>query len=143
MRKLFCHKWHKRCFMRTEDSFVTIENLLQTLDTRLVVFDIGCRWGFQEHWKRLESAVQLIGMDADAQEVQSLNLGHKKEDYFPRILGAKHGYGNLYITQDPACSSLYPPDEKLIPMRPGLNVTNLVSTKMAEISTLDEYAEAN
>jgi len=127
--------------METEDRFVTIENILQILKDPLVVVDIGCRGGFQEHWKRLGSVVQLIGMDADEQEVNSLISENKQEQFIPQVLGARKGYGNLYITQDPACSSLYPPDDKLIRNRPTLGVTKLVSTKKVEISTLDDWAQ--
>src|SRR3972149_2968465 len=127
--------------MENEVKFLTIEDLLRLLDSSLVVLDIGCRWGFQDHWKRLVSLVQLIGMDADEQEVQSLNNANKKEEFIPKVLGAKKGYGNLYITQDPAYSSLYLPDDELIRNRPSLNVTNLVSTKTVEISTLDDWTQ--
>lgn len=127
--------------MENEVKFLTIEDLLRLLDSSLVVLDIGCRWGFQDHWKRLGSLVQLIGMDADEQEVQSLNNANKKEEFIPKVLGAKKGYGNLYITQDPAYSSLYLPDDELIRNRPSLNVTNLVSTKTVEISTLDDWTQ--
>ncbi len=127
--------------MEREDRFAAIKNLLQILNEPLVVFDIGVRWGFQEHWKQLGSLAQLIGMDADEQEIQSLNNGSERVEFIPKALGAQNGYGTLYITQDPACSSLYPPDDRLIRNRPTLDVTRLVSTKKVEISTLDDWAQ--
>lgn len=75
--------------MGNQSRFITIEKLLRILDTPLVVFDIGCRWGFQEHWKRLESVVQLIGMDADEQETQSLNRENNNDKFIPKVLGPK------------------------------------------------------
>lgn len=127
--------------MRKEDRFVAIENLLKILNDPLVIVDIGVRWGFQEHWKRLGSLVQLIGMDADEQEVQSLNNANKGDEFIPKVLGAENGYSEMYITQDPACSSLYPPDEKLIRNRPSMYVTSLVSTEKVMITTFDRWAQ--
>jgi FkbM family methyltransferase len=127
--------------MDNHNRFTTIKELLRILDTPLVVFDIGCRWGFQEHWKLLESVVKLIGMDADEQEIQSLNSENQKEEFIPKVLGAQNGYGTLYITKDPACSSLYPPDDVLIQNRPTLDVTSIVSKEKVEISTLDEWTK--
>ena len=66
--------------MKNQNRIIAIEDFLQILEDPLVVFDIGCRWGFQEHWKRLESMVQLYGLDADEEEIQSLNSENESED---------------------------------------------------------------
>ena len=129
----------ERRFMNDEEKYSIIESLLNIIKTPLVVCDIGCRWGFQEHWKRLESVVQLIGFDADDQEIQVLNSSTEKEQFVPKVLGANSGHGYLFITQNPACSSLYPPDENLVRSRPGTNDTSLVSKRAVEISTLDNW----
>jgi FkbM family methyltransferase len=127
--------------MEKEDRYVAIENLLKILNDPPVVIDIGARWGFQEHWKRLGSFVRLIGVDADEQEVQSLNNANQGKEFIPKVLGSKNDYGEFHITQDPACGSLYPPDEKLIRSRPSMQVTNLISTEKVEITTLDNWAQ--
>lgn len=126
--------------MENEDRFIAIESLLKLLNNPLVVVDVGARWGFQEHWKRVESLIKLIGVDADEQEVSSLNAAGQGDAYIPKVFGAQNAYGTLYLTKDPACSSLYPPDDNLIRQRPSLEVTNLVSTEKVEISTLDNWA---
>jgi FkbM family methyltransferase len=120
----------------TSDTFV---KLFLLLDAPLVVFDIGCRGGFQEHWQRLGALAQLIGFDADAQEIQGLQKEIPNENFVPKVLGAKNGSGTLYLTQELACSSVYAPDEKLISQRPSLQVTNLISSRKVDVSTLDEW----
>ena len=127
--------------MEKDDRFTSVKNLLEILDDHLVVIDVGARWGFQEHWKKLKSVVQLIGFDADDQEIRALNNITGRDDFVPEILGASSGYGSLYLTQEPACSSLYPPDAHLIHRRPGMIDTSLVSTKEVHISTLDDWAD--
>lgn len=128
--------------MEKEDKVIAITNLLRILNDPLVVFDVGVRWGFQEHWKHLEPYVKLIGIDADEQEVKQLEKNEKTEDKFvPKVLGAKNGRGIIHLTQNPACSSLYHPDAELIRKRPGMSDTSLISTKEVNISTLDDWAK--
>ena len=55
-----------------DDNLKTITKLVQLLDKPLVVFDIGCRWGFQDKWKRLLPNIELIGFDADKAACETL-----------------------------------------------------------------------
>ncbi len=125
--------------MEPQNKVMDVKKLFQLLENRPVIIDIGCRWGFQKHWQEMESVTQLMGLDADELEIDSLNLANKRDEFIPKVLGAKNGPGKLFITEDPACSSLYPPDEDLIVKRPLLAVTRLVSTKPVEISTFDDW----
>jgi len=119
--------------------------LAALLDRPLVVLDVGCRWGFAEKWKGLGRHVELIGFDADAAECRALNevAGEGAVRYVGAALGATPGPAKLYITREPACSSLYPPDPELIRDRPELACTALVSVAEVELTTLDAWAAAS
>jgi FkbM family methyltransferase len=119
-----------------------LPSLAARLDRPLMVVDVGCRWGFEEKWKALGPQVQLIGFDADAAECQALNeqVGESGARYVAASLGAAPGPARLFLTREPACSSLYPPDPELIAERPGLECTSLASTIEVELTTLDAWA---
>lgn len=119
----------------------SLPSLAALLDRPLVVLDVGCRWGFEEKWKALGSHVQLIGFDADAAECQALR---ERPDtggvrYVAASLGAAPGPARLFLTREPACSSLYPPDPELIAERSELECTSLVSAVEVELTTLDAW----
>ena len=119
----------------------SLSDLAALLDRPLVVLDIGCRWGFEEKWEALGSRVELIGFDADAAECQALREQSGDEvRYVAASLGAAPGPAELFLTQEPACSSLYPPDPELIAERPELECTAPVSTVEVELTTLDAWA---
>jgi FkbM family methyltransferase len=116
----------------------SLADLAARLDRPLVVLDVGCRWGFEEKWKELGPHVRLIGFDADAAECQALSAtATGGVTYVAAALGAAPGPAKLYVTREPACSSLYPPDPELIAERPELACTALASVVDVELTTLD------
>jgi len=118
-----------------------LSSLAARLDRPLVVVDVGCRWGFEEKWKALGPQVRLIGFDADAAECEALSRqAGDGVRYVAASLGAAPGPARLFLTREPACSSLYPPDPELIAERPELECTSLVSTTEVELTTLDAWA---
>jgi len=122
-----------------------LSTLAALLDRPLVVVDVGCRWGFDEKWQPLGSHVDLIGFDADAAECRALlaaAAGGSRVRYVAAALGAAPGPAKLYVTREPACSSLYPPDPELIAERRELACTELVATVDVELTTLDAWAAA-
>src|SRR6185369_4831545 len=116
--------------------------LAALLDRPLVVLDAGCRWGFAEAWEALGAQVELIGFDADAEECRALGegVGESSVRYVAAALGAAPGPAKLYVTREPACSSLYPPDPELVRERPELACTALASVADVELTTLDAWA---
>jgi FkbM family methyltransferase len=129
--------------MREEASGLPpLSSLAIELDSPLTILDIGCRWGFEEKWRALGSQVRLIGFDADAAECRVLNeqAGDGAVRYVAAALGASPGPATLYLTREPACGSLYPPDPELIEARKELECTALVSTAEVELTTLDVWA---
>jgi FkbM family methyltransferase len=124
------------------DILPSLPSLAALLDRPLVVLDVRCRWGFEEKWRALGSQVQLIGFDADAAECRALNERPEEGavQYVAAALGAAPGPARLYLTREPACSSLYPPDPELAAEKQELACTTLVSAVEIELTTLDLWA---
>ncbi len=88
-----------------------------------IVLDVGARWGAEKAWWRLSPLAKLIGFEPDASECARLNALHgdcRTDEYIPLALSDSCGPATLYVTSEPACSSLYPPDERLVDRYPDL-----------------------
>jgi FkbM family methyltransferase len=112
------------------------------LDRKTVVIDVGCRWGFSDNWKQLAPAVRLFGFDPDEDECRRLTALNVDDDttLVPVALGRRCGPETLYLTAEPACSSIYQPDPYLTEHRPELNCAKEVGTTIVNMMTLDAWA---
>lgn len=131
--------------MQIPRDLTAVAPLAAHLDRPLKVVDVGCRWGFSDAWAPLGRGVSLVGFDPDAAECERLSkLTPDGRDvrYVPVALGAVAGPSTLHLTREPACSSLYPPDEGVIARRPMLDLATPVGTTTVMLSTLDGWAEA-
>ncbi len=111
---------------------------------RLEVIDVGCRWGASEQWAPLGRLVRIIGFDPDPVECARLQQGvdPDRARYVPVALAATAGTRELHVTAEPACSSLYPPDDHAVSTFPELAVAREVGTQTIEVTTLDAWAAA-
>ena len=118
------------------------ESPKMNLDRQLVVVDIGCRWGFAEKFISKERIFHVYGFDPDREECQRLEKRYEGESVsiVPLGLAGTSGKRTLHITQEPACSSLLPPDKSLTENYPALWCARQVSTLEVETTTLDEWA---
>ncbi len=80
------------------------------------VLDVGARWGVGEAWWNLNPLAKIVGFDPDPIECARLNAAAKSgETYVPFALGATpNSEVPLYVTKEPAGSSLYPPLDNVI-----------------------------
>ena len=116
---------------------------LTSLDRALVVVDIGCRWGFAERFTKNVGYFRVYGFDPDKVECQRLNDLYKSESVtlVPLGLAQTAGKRTLYITKEPACSSLLEPDPMLTSNYPALNCAQHVSSVEVETTTLDIWTK--
>lgn len=112
------------------------------LDRDLVIVDIGCRWGFAEKLKQNTNQICIYGFDPDAEECERLSKVYAGQNvtFVPLGLAETPGKRLLYITKEPACSSLYRPDPYLTETYPILACAQEVSTRELETTTLDSWA---
>ncbi|SFU69213.1 methyltransferase, FkbM family [Nitrosomonas eutropha] len=113
----------------------------------IVVVDIGCRWGFAEQFlsKKCQSVFKIFGFDPDEAECARLqaSYSHLPDGYVtcvPIGLAACSGQRNLYLTKEPACSSLYPPIQHLAEKYPALDCISLQKIVTTRVTTLDLWA---
>jgi FkbM family methyltransferase len=117
--------------------------LTRFLGRPLVVVDAGCRWGFADTWRAFGRGITVIGFDPDEAECRRLQaLAPPDQDlrFVPSGLGARSGPATLHKTVEPACSSLYPPDRRVIRHRPINALCTPAGTARVTLTTLDDWA---
>jgi FkbM family methyltransferase len=122
----------------------TDELVASVLGQSTTVLDVGSRWGARNSWWRLNGLASLIGFDPDERECAGLNAASpslSEERYVPLALGAVAGSQRFYETEDPACSSVYPPIQELLGRYPSLRVIRLDHEGTVNVVTLDAWAE--
>lgn len=93
-----------------------ISSLLRSLPfpqgQRLVLVDVGARWGANSPWNQLDSRyVTYIGFEPDAKECAELRArAGPNVEYVPIGLSDAEESHLLHITREPGCSSIFPPN---------------------------------
>jgi len=115
------------------------------LDRKLVVVDIGCRWGFAEKFMAKNKLFQVFGFDPDIEECQRLTQRYSEESVtlVPMALAEFIGARTLFVTQEPACSSLLQPDPYLTANYSALACARHVASTEVNTTTLDIWASQN
>jgi FkbM family methyltransferase len=130
-----------------EDPVGSNERVLRhaMLDRKLVVMDIGCRWGFGNRFADHQHLFQVYGFDPDAEECVSLSQRYDPDfaTVVPVALAGSRGKRTLFITKEPACSSLLIPDPVLTENYPALSCAKHVSSIQVDTVTLDDWASLN
>ena len=81
-------------------------------NNKLVVVDVGARYGGEQHWNAYGDQIALIGFEADEAECRTLNekFGSKGDRYFPVALHRDKGKRTFYVTEFDASSGFYQND---------------------------------
>lgn len=113
----------------------------------IIVVDVGCRWGFAERFlnEQYWPFFKIFGFDPDEAECAKLqaSYNHLPNGYvtcLPIGLAGSPGKRNLYLTKEPACSSLHPPIHYLAEKYPALDCISLQKIITADVTTLDLWA---
>jgi FkbM family methyltransferase len=107
------------------------------------IADVGARWGAADSWFRMRPLARLIGFEPDPVECARLNeaAATSQERFYPVALGGVDGTGTLHVTQEPACSSLFPPSAAILDRYPSLRaIMTPVRTETVPLSTLATWA---
>lgn len=99
-------------------------------------------------WGLFAPNLSIYGFDADADACDAANadLEHRQvnwnEKHIPLALSKAVGESTLYVTQNPMCSSLYPPNEPYLARFADLpELVNLDFTIEMETTTLDAFCQ--
>ena len=121
-----------------ESAFMFAGNLLEPM----VVVDVGCRWGIPDRWAELVGPLRVYAFDADPQECTRLQVAAPAGvTYVPYALGEEDRLAQLHVTEEPACSSLFPPDDLELAMFPDLRIASEVGVREVRLHTLDGWAK--
>jgi len=81
----------------------------------LVYVDCGARGSALPSWLRPAKTARYIGIEADAAECERLTARQKpRHEYIAAALGRSAEARTLYVTKNPACSSLLRPNSELL-----------------------------
>ncbi|MBD1996777.1 FkbM family methyltransferase [Leptolyngbya sp. FACHB-541] len=101
-----------------------------------------------QHWNLLAPNLTIYGFDADADACDAANAELEEraicwtEQHIPLVITKQVGELTLYVTQNPACSSLYSPNEAFLARFVGLpEMVNLDFTTELEATTLDTFCQ--
>ncbi|NJL40139.1 MAG: FkbM family methyltransferase [Leptolyngbyaceae cyanobacterium SM1_4_3] len=104
-------------------------------------------YGSQD-WSLLAPNLTIYGFDADSDACEAANSELEAnsinwtEQHIPLVVAKSVGEATLYVTQNPACSSLYPPNESFLARFSGLpEMVNLDFTAELETTTLDTFCQ--
>lgn len=115
-----------------------------SLDRPLVVVDVGCRWGFAEKFTLDADHFRVYGFDPDKEECARLTKLYEAGGavtLIPFGLAGSPGKRTLYVTKDPACSSLLEPNPELTEYYPSLHCARRVLDLEVVTTTLDHWAK--
>jgi FkbM family methyltransferase len=120
--------------------------LASILEEPLSVVDVGCRWGFADTWEELGDRCRIVGFEPDRVECERLAEHYRDQPWVqivPYALGPERRAANLYITREPACSSVYPPIDDVVDRHPRLEPQRMVRRETIELITLDDWCADN
>ena len=121
----------------------------------MTLVNVGSRKLFQEDdyassgWEIFAPQLSIYGFDADADACDAANADLQKrqinwqEKHVPLAVSDTIGRSQLYVTRNPMCSSLYPPNEPYLNRFMGL--LDLVATDYTvdlETTTLNAFCQA-
>ncbi|GEM_PF-6445185 len=115
------------------------------MNRKIVVIDVGCRWGVANEFFTNAKDFYVYGFDPDVNECKRLSQQYPNEflTAIPLALGDVIGEKTLFLTKEPACSSLYQPDPFLIKNYPAFHCEEEVGQTKVNITTLDNWVEDN
>jgi len=118
--------------------------LLAKIEQPLLCVDIGARWGVDSALLALKGKAKLLCFDPDEEECARLQANHSVDEleYVPLALSSDGRELSLTITREPACSSIYDPDEKLYTNYPALAESAPDRVVCVPSSSLDNFLAA-
>jgi FkbM family methyltransferase len=122
----------------------TWRRIASLLATPLVIIDVGARAGIDDALAALASHAQIYGFEADVEECTRLNeSADPTVEYVPVALWSASGQQPFHVTEDPMCSSVYPPIEELAAERPRLAHLHTRKRTMIAVRTIDDWTQTH
>jgi FkbM family methyltransferase len=98
--------------MKSQDQKPLYHQIMNLLPP-LTYLDVGARAMKQNRFVEAFPHAQYIGFELDVEECKRLNsLNIERHQFYPQAIGRKIETRTLYVTRNPACSSLYEPNSQ-------------------------------
>src|SRR5258706_12957196 len=112
------------------------------LQRRLGMVDIGARGGLLPHWEPMAPWLDVLAFEVDSAEAARLrntlaSLGARVQ-VKPQAVWETCGIQTLYVTRNPALSSLFEPRRPFLSQFPNQTRFDIVARVEVETVTLDE-----
>lgn len=140
--------WFRRGFDKLAGLYkgksITAQASSDLFDDPLIILDVGCRWGFAERFLTESDRFRIFGFDPDHEECERLQERYRGRNVtlVPLGLAGKRGRRTLYVTHQPACSSLLKPITSLTREYPALSCAREERTVSVETITLKDWAKS-
>ena len=114
---------------------------------RFTIFEVGARPMGEEPFYRLLSLFpgsRVVAFEPDEALCESQNAnGRAGVTFYPIALGRTEEQRDFYNTEHPMCSSLYPPNEKLISRYNNMEVARLKEVTTVTTVSLDGFVSSH
>lgn len=114
-------------------------------NTSIVMYDVGARYGIHYLYTELlkYKNFSVIGFEPDEEEASKLNENNISgiRQTFPVALAESEGTRTIYITKHPGCTSLYPPNTKLVSNYLISDLFEIVDTASVNTISLDAFID--
>jgi len=109
------------------------------------IIDIGCRWGFADKFLNHIDKLNIYGFDPDKEECDILEkkYNHPHIKLIPLALSDSSKEYKLYITDNPGCSSIYPPEDFVINSFLWCGGQKPKAETFVKTTSLEEWAKQN
>jgi FkbM family methyltransferase len=109
------------------------------------IVDVGCRWGFADRFLDHIDKLFIFGFDPDQEECTKLSnrYNHPHIKLIPYALLDEEKQVDIYITQNPGCSSIYPPDKFVVDTFLWCAGEHPLYKSISKTTTLDKFASDN
>ncbi|MDJ0448030.1 FkbM family methyltransferase [Methylocystis sp. JR02] len=113
--------------------------LLISASEELRLVDVGARWGVHKRWDAILAHSKVLCFEPDIQECKNLQASSPNNIYYQPIALSDHwGELDIFITEQPACSSAYPPVSSLYQLFPSLKDITPRSVARVSCRPLDD-----
>lgn len=110
---------------------------------KIVVADVGARWGADKKWGVLGDAVSLVSFEPDPEEYRRLSQANTPNvTLIPVALSKSQGTATLHVAQEPGRSSLYQPNTSFLSRYPDCEGFEVDYKVEVQTDTLDHCLTA-
>ena len=113
--------------------------MLQQCSAKFMLLDVGARWGVSDRWASIQQCADVLCFEPDPTECARLNQNRPANvRYLPFGLADEEAERDLFMTLEPACSSLHEPIAELYENYPPLAITRPERTIKVPCKRLDD-----